>query len=130
VLNPRPGLGNPMAPVLVVDDDEDIAASIADVLRTRGYLVEVAHDGQSALDVASHGGVTMVLLDWILPGALSGGMLVRRLRELCGENLPIVVVSADPVALTEARNADVTDYLPKPFQIDDLVHVVGHLART
>ena len=70
----------------------------------------------------------MVLLDWILPGSLSGGMLVRRLRELCGESLPIVVVSADPVALTEARHADVTDYLPKPFQIDDLVHMVGHLC--
>jgi two-component system response regulator PrrA len=114
----------PQPVVLVVDDDADIAASIADVLRTGGYDVALAADGHEAVAVAERAAVGLVLLDWRLPNELAGSVLVRRLRELRGSALPIVVLSADPVALTEARVAQVSDYLPKPFEIADLLHLV------
>ena len=110
--------------VLVVDDDSDIAASIADVLRSAGYGVEVAQGGPSAIAAAQGSPIGMVLLDWRLPDEPSGGMLVRRLRALAGVTLPIVVLSADPNSLSEAREAQVSDYLPKPFEIADLLHLV------
>ena len=42
--------------------------------------------------------------------------------------IPIVVLSADPASLHEARDAQCSDYLPKPFEVDDLMHVVDSLC--
>jgi len=113
--------------VLVVDDDPDIADSISDVLRAGGYVVEAAPDGGAAMARVSHAPVDLVLLDWRLPGEPVGSTLVRRLRDACGP-IPIVVLSADPTSLHEARDAQVSDYLPKPFEIDDLLHLVDSLC--
>jgi DNA-binding response OmpR family regulator len=107
--------------VLVVDDDLDIADSISDVLRAGGYEPVAAGEGEDALRFTD---VSLVLLDWRLPHGPSGATLVRKLRERHGASLAIVVLSADPLSLTEAREAQVTDYLPKPFEVADLMHLV------
>jgi DNA-binding response OmpR family regulator len=107
--------------ILVVDDDIDIADSIADVLRTGGYEPLCATDGSDALEFSN---VALVLLDWRLPHGPAGVPLVRKLRERHGTTLPIVVLSADPLSLAEARTAEVSDYLPKPFEVADLLHLV------
>jgi DNA-binding response OmpR family regulator len=114
--------------VLIVDDDRDIAESIADVLRARGKRVAIALDGQAALRAARGDQVAMVLLDWRLPDSLAGATLVRRLREACGASTPVVVLSADPTSLAEARDAQVNDYLPKPFDVEDLLDLVDTLS--
>jgi two-component system chemotaxis response regulator CheY len=113
--------------VLVVDDDPDIADAIADVLHSGGYHVEAAPDGSAAIERITRARVHLVLLDWRLPGEPVGSALVRRIRDLCGP-IPIVVLSADPTSLQEARDAQCSDYLPKPFEIDDLLHVVDSLC--
>src|SRR5438046_3697183 len=113
--------------VLIVDDDRDIAESIADVLRARGRTVAVALDGGSALGLAQVNAIGMVLLDWRLPDSMAGAVLVRRLREACGVAVPVVVLSADPTSLAEAREAQVNDYLPKPFEVGDLLDLVDNL---
>src|SRR6516225_9509098 len=58
--------------VLVVDDDEDIAASIADVLRGGGYDVAQAINGGEALTAAARDRPGLVLLDWRLPTEPAG----------------------------------------------------------
>ncbi|HEY7957318.1 MAG TPA: response regulator [Polyangia bacterium] len=113
----------------MVDDDLDIAESISDVLRTGGYQVEIAESGDGALAIAGRLTVAMVLLDWRLPNEPAGAALVRRLRDLCGHATPVVVLSADPMSLAEAREAQVSDYLPKPFEIADLLHLVDTYSR-
>lgn len=105
----------------MVDDDPDIADSISDVLRAGGYEPLSAGDGVSALEFTD---VALVLLDWRLPQGPSGAPLVRQLRERHGAALPIVVLSADPLSLSEAQKAQVTDYLPKPFEVADLLHLI------
>jgi DNA-binding response OmpR family regulator len=110
--------------VLVVDDDRDIAESIADVLRASGYHAEIAEDGRSALKITTQRRVSLVLLDWRLPDGPAGAVLVRELRDAGGASLPVVVLSADPVSLAEARAAQASDYLPKPFDVADLMHLV------
>ena len=110
--------------VLVVDDDEDIAQSIGDVLRNGGYAYELVADGAHALELAKKRNIGLVLLDWRLPDEPAGATLVRRLRDACGGQVPVVVLSADPISLNEARDANVDDYLPKPFEIADLLDLV------
>ena len=117
------GNGEKRRVVLVVDDDDDIADSIADVLRGGGYHVEQVGDGHDALLVAEKLRPSLVLLDWRLPNDPSGSSLVRKLRDACG-HVPVVVLSADPQSLQEARAAQVSDYLPKPFDVRDLLAIV------
>lgn len=110
--------------VLVVDDDADICDSIADVLRGGGYDVAQVGDGAAALAAVERGRPGLILLDWRLPNEPAGSPLVRKLRDACGFNVPIVVLSADPQSLVEAREAQVNDYLPKPFDVRDLLQIV------
>lgn len=117
-----PAAGRPL--VLVVDDDADICDSIADVLRGGGYEVAQVGDGSSALSAVSSRRPGLILLDWRLPDEPAGSPLVRRLRDVCGFAVPIVVLSADPQSLAEARAAQVSDYLPKPFDVRDLLQIV------
>src|SRR6516225_7093131 len=103
-----PGGRRPL--VLVVDDDDDIADSIGDVLRGGGYDVHQVGDGHSALQAVSRARPALVLLDWRLPNEPAGSALVRKLRDAIG-HVPVVVLSADPQSLQEARAAQVSDYL-------------------
>jgi len=116
-----PGAKRPL--VLVVDDDVDIADSIGDVLRGGGYDVEQVGDGHSALAAVARARPALVLLDWRLPNEPAGSSLVRKLRDAVGY-VPVVVLSADPQSLQEARAAAVSDYLPKPFDVNDLLALV------
>src|SRR5438270_10109113 len=96
----RPGAGSrgkrPL--VLVVDDDDDMADSIGDVLRGGGYEVEQVGDGSAALASAARMRPSLILLDWRLPNEPAGSALVRKLRDACG-HVPVVVLSADPQSL-------------------------------
>ncbi len=113
--------------VLVVDDDADIAEAIADVLMAVGHAVEIAADGEAALRIA-HAGIELVLLDWRLPGAITGAPLVAGLRAAMGRRVPVIVLSADPNSRGEARAAQADDYLPKPFDVKELVKLVRAYA--
>jgi DNA-binding response OmpR family regulator len=120
---PSLGEGTKRPLVLVVDDDVDIADSIGDVLRGGGYDVTQVGDGSAALAAVARARPAMVLLDWRLPNEPAGSALVRKLRDACG-HVPVVVLSADPQSLAEAREAHVSDYLPKPFDVRDLLAIV------
>ncbi len=114
-----------MRHILVVDDELEVADTIASLLKFRGYLTDVAMNGVAALKIAESQPIGLVLLDWNLPARSgpSGRHLVEKLREVCG-GIPVVVVSADPQVLGEALRAEVSDYLPKPFVVSELMRVV------
>ena len=107
--------------VLVVDDDEEIRASLRRGLAGEGYTVELAADGEEALRRAREEPPDLVVLDLGLPG-LDGLEVCRRLRT-ADEGLPIVMLTArdavsDRVAGLEG-GAD--DYLVKPFAFEELL---------
>lgn len=94
------------------------------LLERAGYEVITALDGHGALEVAQHRSVGAVILDWRLPDGPAGSDLVAQLRRRCGDKTPVLVVSGDWAAFPEADRALASDYLPKPFDPDDLVHMV------
>jgi DNA-binding response OmpR family regulator len=113
-----------MRRILIVDDELEVADTIAALLKFRGYEADVAITGIAALRIAEDSDVGMVLLDWNLGAEDPTGLqLVRKLREVCG-GIPVVIVSADPQVLAEALRADVSDYLPKPFMVSELLRMV------
>jgi two-component system KDP operon response regulator KdpE len=109
-----------MSRVLVVDDEPQIVRALGINLRARGYDVDVAPDGEKALEVAARHHPDVVVLDLGLPG-IDGVEVIRGLRGW--SQVPIVVLSvrdreADKVA---ALDAGADDYVTKPFGMDELL---------
>jgi two-component system, OmpR family, KDP operon response regulator KdpE len=106
--------------VLVVDDEPQILRALGINLRARGYEVDLAPDGERALDIAARHHPDVVVLDLGLPG-IDGVDVIRGLRGW--SQVPIVVLSVrdaegDKVA---ALDAGADDYVTKPFGMDELL---------
>lgn len=108
-----------MTRVLVVDDDPAILRTLRINLRARGYEVEVAGDGRSALHIVSEEMPDVILLDLGLPD-LDGIAVLRQLRSF--SQVPVIVVSARSESddKVEALDLGADDYVSKPFNIEEL----------
>jgi two-component system, OmpR family, response regulator MprA len=109
------------ARVLGVDDDAAIRTTLARSLGAEGYAVDVAANGQDALQVARDRTPDLVVLDLMLPG-ITGLDVCRRLRA-AEQHLPIVLLTArDAVAdRVTGLEAGADDYLVKPFAFEELL---------
>ncbi|GAA4396147.1 response regulator transcription factor [Tsukamurella soli] len=116
--------------VLVIDDEPAICRTLRINLKARGYRVETAADGRSALEIARESPPDVVVLDLGLPD-LDGVQVLARLREF--SVAPVIVLSArhgsdDKV---EALDAGADDYVTKPFGMDEfLARVRAQVRRT
>jgi CheY-like chemotaxis protein len=112
--------------VLVVDDDGDLAETLADALRSAGYSAFVAGDGGRALSAVRERRVDVMVLDVRLP-VRSGLEVVQDLRR-AGLSMPTVVVTGYPreeqVALEQLRERPVSDVLFKPLDVKRLLAAV------
>ena len=119
-----------MPRVLVVDDDEKIAASVRRALVYDGYAVDVASDGVAALAHVRDEPPDLVILDVMLPG-LDGLEVCRRLRADSTADLPILMLTARDATADRVRGLDMgaDDYLVKPFAYEELLARVRALLR-
>jgi DNA-binding response OmpR family regulator len=110
--------------ILVVDDERPICDLLAELFEDEGYLVSRAYDGVAALAAAERQRPDLILSDVMMPG-LDGVSLIHRLRDR-GVRAPAVLMSAvyDDVDLPKVR------FVPKPFDIDELLAVVKRLVRS
>lgn len=106
--------------VVVIEDDPPIAAGIVRGLKRAGFAVEVAGDGLTGIELASHSRTDLVILDLMLP-ELDGVAVLKKLRDRCAA--PVIVVTARTEIETRVRVFDLgaIDYLPKPFFIEELI---------
>ena len=114
--------------ILVVDDDERIAASVRRALIYEGYSVEVAGDAQQLFSLARASRPDLVVLDVMLPG-MDGLEICRRLRE--ADEVPILMLTARDATADRVRGlyAGADDYLVKPFAYEELLARVRALLR-
>jgi DNA-binding response OmpR family regulator len=109
--------------VLVVDDDPDVRQVVRWALEDAGFDVLTAPDGATALAQAEVRHPDVVVLDHGLPHQ-DGTLVASRLRTLCGDRLPILIVTADGSAADKARRAGAYAFLHKPFDDEALVAAV------
>ena len=115
--------------VLVVEDEPDMAASLAWGLGAEGYVVDVASDGVDGLWKAQETSPDVIILDVMLPG-MDGYQVCRRLREQ-GLWAPILMLTAMDEDLDHAEGLDsgADDYLAKPFSYPVLLAHLRALTR-
>jgi DNA-binding response OmpR family regulator len=107
--------------ILVIEDEARIQAFLARGLEAEGFTVVAAGDGYVGLDLATGERWDLVVLDLLLPG-LNGLQVLRELHRAKPE-LPVVILSARGDVQTKLRGFELgaTDYVPKPFSIDELL---------
>ncbi|WP_199441237.1 response regulator transcription factor [Umezawaea beigongshangensis] len=115
--------------ILVVDDDRAVRESLRRSLQFNGYQVELAGDGQQALEAVLAQRPDAMVLDVMMP-RLDGLEVCRRLRST-GDDLPILVLTArDAVSdRVSGLDAGADDYLPKPFALEELLARLRALLR-
>ena len=109
-----------MTRVLVVDDEATIRRTLDEHLRARGYRVDIAADGETALELAAANRPDVVILDLGLPG-IDGVEVVRGLR--AWSTMPILVLSVrnSETDKISALDAGADDYVTKPFSMGELL---------
>ena len=105
--------------ILVVDDDASVRATIGHALAALGYAVREAADGVSALEAVREEALTLVILDYVMPG-MDGAKVAREIGAI-DPDLPIIF-STGHAALRALRAAagDDVSVLEKPFTLDEL----------
>lgn len=111
-----------MRPILVVDDDPAILATLAEFLDMEGYAVETAQNGMEALARIDRTEPAVVFLDMRMP-VLDGWGFVEALQQQ-GRRVPIVVMTAARDARAWAEEVDANGFLAKPFDLLDVLDAV------
>ena len=114
--------------ILVVDDEPTIRELIADALREFGYLVEAAPNGVEGLDILRRWKPHAIVLDLMMP-RLNGVAFAERLRaDPALADTPVLLVTAAYAAREMGARVGAQAFLPKPFELDRLVEIVGELT--
>jgi len=112
-------------PILIVEDDVDLAENLVEILEDAGYVAEHVTTAEQALERVQGGGIAGVITDFRLPG-LGGVDLIHKLRER-GIPLPVIVMSAfmDRRVATQAEEVGALDVLAKPLDLKRLFSLVS-----
>jgi two-component system, OmpR family, response regulator MprA len=115
--------------ILVVDDDRAVRDSLRRSLAFNGYQVDLASDGQQALDVMAGQRPDALVLDVMMP-RVDGLEVCRRLRN-AGDDIPVLVLTAREAVSDRVAGLDAgaDDYLAKPFALEELLARLRALLR-
>ena len=115
--------------VFLVDDEEEFASTLADRLRLRGFDVDVANDGETALRRITEDPPHVVLLDVKMP--VVGGLEVLARIKSIYPDIPVIMLTG--VGSTrdgiEGMQAGAFDFLMKPLQIETLIEKISEARK-
>ncbi len=114
--------------ILVVDDDQDIACNVSDILIDAGYRVDIANDGTSALELVRKNAYDIALLDYCMPD-MDGASLYEKIREIQPSMVAIMITAyAGHDGVQRAKDAGTWHVLRKPVDIRRLLGLVQEAA--
>lgn len=110
-----------MKRLLLIEDNPDLLANLADYLALKGYTTDCAQDGLTGMHLAATQDHDLIVVDVMLPG-LDGYTLCRRLRHDAGRTTPIIMLTARDALEDRLTGFDAgaDDYLCKPFALAEL----------
>jgi two-component system nitrogen regulation response regulator NtrX len=112
--------------ILIVDDEESVRKSLADVMRDEGYEVMTASSGKEGIDTLTETSPALVLLDIAMP-EMDGIETLRRIREI-RPDMPVIMVTGHGTIETAVKTTKMGayDFLVKPPELQHLTLVVKH----
>ena len=115
--------------LLVVEDEHRLADTLADILQSQKYLVDVCYDGESGLDNAMSGIYDAIVMDVMMP-KMNGFEVVRSMRRQ-GNATPVLLLTARTETMDKVTGLDcgADYYLTKPFEIEELLACLRALLR-
>jgi DNA-binding NtrC family response regulator len=122
-------LNSALPPILVVDDEKNMRASLQTMLKDEGYAARTIESAEEAIALLESEEFLMVITDARL-GGMSGYDFLRKIRAQW-RDLPALMLTAyaTPKLAVEAIQAGAMDYLAKPFAPEELLHAVGRCAE-
>ncbi len=116
------------APILIVEDDPDISAPLAQFLGGKGYRTRVAGSAEQALALLAQESAELVLLDVMLPG-MDGLELCRRLRASGGPRIIMLTALMETTDKVIGLELGADDYVAKPFDLRELLARIRSALR-
>lgn len=115
-------------PILLCEDDRNIAALVETYLEREGFRILVARDGRRGLDLARSADPSLIILDWMLPG-IDGMEICREVRRT--SDVPIIMLTAreEEADRIVGFSLGADDYVVKPFSPRELVERVKAVLR-
>jgi two-component system, NtrC family, response regulator AtoC len=116
--------------ILVIEDQEDLAAVYEIQLKSAGYKVRKAHSGEEGIAEFQANGADLILLDITLP-EIHGTQVLRAIRE-ADADVPVVIITGmtDDDTRKELEQLGVQGYLTKPPDFDEMLDVIEHTLKT
>src|SRR3954471_22752398 len=117
-----------MADITLIDDDENIVASVSLALESHGHVVKAYYDGASGLDAVESQAPDLAILDVKMP-RMDGMEVLRRLRQT--SQIPVIMLTSKDEEIDEILgfNLGADDYIHKPFSQRLLIERVKALLR-
>lgn len=115
--------------ILVCDDDREIVEAIEAYLKSEGYNIIKAYNGQQAIEIVENDEVHLIIMDIMMP-EMDGIRATTKIREI--KNIPVIMLSAksEETDIILGLNMGADDYITKPFNPLELIaRVKSHLRR-
>jgi len=114
--------------ILVVDDNQDLLETFAMILKRRGYHVQTAVDGLSAVDKFKEQNFDVTLMDIVMP-EMNGVDAFKKIKEI-QPGAPIILMTAysDEELIQSAKDEGVRQIIHKPIRIDQLIELINEVA--
>jgi len=116
--------------ILVVDDNQDLLETFAMILKRRGYRVQTAGNGLSAINKFKEQNFDVTLMDIVMP-EMNGVDAYKKIKEIQPE-APIILMTAysDDELIQNAKNEGARQIIHKPIHIDQLIELINETAGT
>lgn len=116
--------------VLIVEDEDLIRWSLRQKFESRGYQVDEAATGTAALEAMEGAAFDLIMLDYKLPD-MTGLEVLRHYREHQGDGVVLMMTAFSSIdSAVEAIKLGAFDYVPKPFQMDELLFTIDKALET